>query len=81
MSEGIRHLSDYETGQRHRATVVSSEPITPRSAPDEVREIVLDIDREDFSYELGLSAEGPLIFHGEDGYSVKSANSLVPVKA
>ena len=54
MSEGLRHLSEYDTGTRHRATVVSSERITPAES-DEVREIVLDIDREDFSYELGQS--------------------------
>lgn len=28
---------------------------------------------EQFSYRLDLAAEGPLVFHGEDGYSVKSA--------
>ncbi|MEJ6389881.1 lipocalin-like domain-containing protein [Gymnodinialimonas ulvae] len=27
----------------------------------------------DFAYDLDLTAEGPLIFHGQDGYSVKSA--------
>ncbi|MDX8347836.1 lipocalin-like domain-containing protein [Cognatiyoonia sp. IB215446] len=27
----------------------------------------------DFAYEMALTAEGPLIFHGEGGYSVKSA--------
>ncbi|WP_342078322.1 lipocalin-like domain-containing protein [Yoonia sp. SS1-5] len=27
----------------------------------------------DFSYDVGLTAEGPLVFHGDDGYSVKSA--------
>ncbi len=27
----------------------------------------------DFSYDMELTAQGPLIFHGEDGYSVKSA--------
>lgn len=26
----------------------------------------------DFAYDLDLTAQGPLIFHGEDGYSVKS---------
>jgi len=55
MSEGLRHLSDYDTGTRYRATVVASERITPETAPDEVREIVLDIEREDFEYELGQS--------------------------
>ncbi len=27
----------------------------------------------DFAYDLALSAEGPLVFHGDDGFSVKSA--------
>lgn len=27
----------------------------------------------DFAYDMGLRAEGPLVFHGEDGFSVKSA--------
>ena len=27
----------------------------------------------EFSYDMGLTAQGPLIFHGADGYSVKSA--------
>ena len=27
----------------------------------------------DFSYEMALSAEGPLVFHGADGFSTKSA--------
>ncbi len=27
----------------------------------------------DFSYEMGLTAQGPLVFHGDRGYSVKSA--------
>jgi len=55
MTESIRHLSEYDTGTRYRATVVSNERLTPRESPDEVREIVLDVEREDFSYELGQS--------------------------
>lgn len=27
----------------------------------------------DFAFDMDLTAEGPLVFHGEDGYSVKSA--------
>jgi predicted secreted hydrolase len=27
----------------------------------------------DFAYDMALTAEGPLVFHGDDGYSVKSA--------
>lgn len=29
---------------------------------------------DDFAYDMQLSAKGPLIFHGEDGYSQKSAS-------
>ncbi len=29
---------------------------------------------EDFGYTLSLNAQGPLVFHGDDGYSVKSAD-------
>lgn len=28
----------------------------------------------DFAYDLGLSAQGPLVLHGQDGFSVKSAD-------
>ena len=28
----------------------------------------------DFAYDMDLTAQGPLIFHGDDGYSVKSAD-------
>ena len=54
-SEGLKRLADYDTGRRYRATVRSNARITPREAVDEVRELVLEIDREDFEYELGQS--------------------------
>ncbi len=66
MSEGVKHLSDYETGTRYRATVVSSERITEESAAEEVREIVLDVDREDFAYDLGQSIG--VVVPGEDSF-------------
>ena len=28
----------------------------------------------DFAYDMNLTAQGPLVFHGDDGYSVKSQN-------
>ncbi|MEO1108228.1 MAG: lipocalin-like domain-containing protein [Pseudomonadota bacterium] len=34
----------------------------------------LTANGEDFGYTLSLNAQGPLVFHGEDGYSVKSAD-------
>ncbi|MEX0286179.1 MAG: lipocalin-like domain-containing protein [Paracoccaceae bacterium] len=39
--------------------------------PSEVR---LQADGTDFAYDVRLKAEGPLVFHGQDGYSVKSAD-------
>ncbi len=55
MTEAIKHLSDYDTEPRHEATVVSSERITPAASEEEVREIVIDVDRPDFHYMLGHS--------------------------
>lgn len=48
-------LSDYDTQTRYKATVVSSTRITDDSSKDEIREIVLDVDHGDFSYEVGQS--------------------------
>ena len=55
MSDAVRHLSDYDTEPRFRAVVVSSERLTPESSPDEIREIVLDVERPDEPYEPGQS--------------------------
>lgn len=47
-----------------------------RIAPDGDALDALDLTArgEDFAYDLALSAQGPLVFHGEDGFSVKSAS-------
>jgi ferredoxin--NADP+ reductase len=55
MSEAVMRLDDYDTETRFRATVVSSERITPKTSDEEIRELVLDVDRDDFPYELGQS--------------------------
>ena len=56
MIETVRHLEEaFDTKMRFRATVVSSERITPADSPEEVRELVLDIDRPDFPYRIGQS--------------------------
>lgn len=56
-------LEDYDTGERYRARVLANTPITPPGASEEVRELVLEVDREDFSYAIGQSVgvivEGP----------------------
>jgi ferredoxin--NADP+ reductase len=51
----VTRLEDYDTESRFQATVVSSERITPNAAEEEVRELVLDVDRPDFPYEIGQS--------------------------
>ncbi len=53
MSEAIKHLSDYDTDQRFPATVVANERLTPETSPEDVRELVLEIDRADSPYRLG----------------------------
>jgi len=63
MSEAIRHVEEYDSGTRYTATVVSSERITPKDSTEEVRELVLDVERSDFPYRVGQSvgvaAPGP----------------------
>ncbi len=46
-------LQDYDTEKRYEAMVVSSKPIAPGSSPAEVREILLDVDGEDFNVAVG----------------------------
>ncbi len=36
--------------------------------------LTLTANGEDFGYDLSLKAQGPLVFHGENGYSIKSAD-------
>ena len=55
MSQSIMRLEEYDTEPRYQATVVSSERITPEQSSEEVRELVLDVDREDFPYQIGQS--------------------------
>ncbi|MCB1020390.1 MAG: ferredoxin-NADP reductase [Acidobacteria bacterium] len=51
----VHHLDqEYDTSERFTAKLVSSDRITPYEA-DEIREIVLDVDRPGFDYEVGQS--------------------------
>ncbi|KIC19452.1 lipocalin-like domain-containing protein [Leisingera sp. ANG-DT] len=45
-----------------------------RSSDETIEKISLSADGRNFSYDLALSADGPLILHGDHGYSVKSAS-------
>jgi ferredoxin--NADP+ reductase len=55
MSEAVTRLEDYDTELRFQATVVSSERITSEESEAEVRELVIDVDRRDFLFEVGQS--------------------------
>ena len=52
MSVAVQRLEEYDTTTRFRALVVSSERITPETAEEEVRELVLEIERADFLLDL-----------------------------
>jgi len=44
-----------------------------RMAGDSLDVLALTATGPDFAYDMTLRAQGPLVFHGQDGYSVKSA--------
>jgi ferredoxin--NADP+ reductase len=48
-------LDDYSKEQQFDATVLSTERITPEDAEVEIRELILEVDREDFDYSAGQS--------------------------
>ncbi|WP_298848067.1 lipocalin-like domain-containing protein [uncultured Ruegeria sp.] len=45
-----------------------------RMAGADMDTLTLTANGNDFGYELSLAAQGPLVFHGDAGYSVKSAD-------
>jgi len=61
-------LEDYPKEPRYDATVLSTERITDESADAEVCELVLEVNRDEFSFEIGQSVgvlvEGPKEFGG-----------------
>ncbi|MDH4256221.1 MAG: FAD-binding oxidoreductase [Gammaproteobacteria bacterium] len=61
-------LNDYPMEPSYTATVLSSERITDDAAEAEVRELVLEIDKHDFDFEIGQSVgvivKGPAEFGG-----------------
>lgn len=44
------------------------------ATPEGISNLSLSAHGDDFSYDLALSADGPLVLHGDRGYSVKSAS-------
>ncbi len=61
-------LEDYPTDPRFNATVLKTERITDEGTDVEVRELVLEVDRQDFNFDIGQSigvlVEGPKEFGG-----------------
>jgi len=61
-------LEDYPKEPRFAATVLKSEPITDEGADVEVRELVLEVDRPEFHFDIGQSigvlVKGPKEFGG-----------------
>lgn len=61
-------LDDYPTEPRYSATILQSERLTDEAADVEVRELVLEVDRHAFDFEIGQSVgvlvEGPREFGG-----------------
>lgn len=48
-------LDDYDTTERFEAVLQSSARLTPPESKEEVRELVLDVDRPGLSYQIGQS--------------------------
>jgi len=77
MSEAIQHLGEYDTTTRSRARVVSSERLTPERSEEEVRELVLEVDRGDFPYLIGQSVG--VLAPGAPGFGKKDHFRLYSV--
>jgi ferredoxin--NADP+ reductase len=58
----MTYLSDFDTSNKHEATVIQTQRITPENVP-EVRSIIMKIDHPDFSYHegqhVGVIVPGP----------------------
>ena len=54
-TEGIQRLEEYDTSTRFRARLVASQRITPARSEEEVRELLLEVERPDFTCEIGQS--------------------------
>ena len=63
-------LEDYPTEPRYSATVLSTEEITGEGADVEVRELVLEVDKHAFDFEIGQSIGVLVEGSGEFGRSV-----------
>lgn len=63
---GMAHLADYPTDTKYKAVVKKTERLTPKDT-DEVREIILEVQAEDFDCEIDQSFGVLVESHGEFG--------------
>ena len=48
-------LQDFDRGERYLARVIANTAITSAESAEEVRELVLAVERDDFAYDIGQS--------------------------
>lgn len=75
------HLSDYDTSNRHHATLVSSERITAESI-DEVRELVFDVDgplEVEVGQSVGVLVPGDVDFGPKEHFRLYSIADIPEV--
>ncbi|MBZ0089719.1 MAG: ferredoxin-NADP reductase [Thermoanaerobaculia bacterium] len=76
----MQHLEEYDTTTRIKAKVISSERITPESSEEEVRELVLEVERGDFPHQVGQSvgvlAPGSAEFGNKEHFRLYSIADL-----
>lgn len=46
-------LEDYDINRKFDAVVLSSQRITPEDSPEEVKELIFDVENKDFNYHIG----------------------------
>ena len=68
-------LEDYPTKPRFDALILRTEQITDESSDAEVRELILEIDQNQFDYEIGQSI-GVLVKGLEEFFPAESLSRL-----
>lgn len=81
MNEAIQRLEEYDTETRFTARVVSSQRITPLRSEEEVRELVLEVERDEIPFapgqSLGVIAPGSPDFGAREHLRLYSIADLV----
>ena len=73
-------LEDYDLEKRYTATVKETASITPESSEDEIRNIVLNVDKKDFSFDVGqcvgVLVPGPHPFGQKDHFRLYTVANI-----